>query len=63
MSQEKTKLEVIAPTVEEAVQKGLAQLNLPPDAVEIESPGCRFTWIVWSGQPSGTDSPDDQISS
>lgn len=36
MSQEKTKLEVIAPTVEDAVQKGLAQLNLPPDAVEIE---------------------------
>jgi len=36
MSQEKTTLEVIAPTVEEAVQKGLAQLNLPEDAVEVE---------------------------
>jgi spoIIIJ-associated protein len=36
MSQEKTTLEVIAPTVEEAVQKGLAQLNLPQDAVEVE---------------------------
>jgi spoIIIJ-associated protein len=36
MSHEKTTLEVIAPTVEEAVQKGLAQLNLPQDAVEVE---------------------------
>lgn len=36
MSQEKTTLEVIAPTVEEAVHKGLAQLNLPQDAVEVE---------------------------
>lgn len=36
MSQEKTTLEIIAPTVEEAVQKGLAQLNLPQDAVDIE---------------------------
>lgn len=36
MSQEKTTLEVIAPTVEDAVQKGLAQLNLPEDAVEVE---------------------------
>jgi spoIIIJ-associated protein len=36
MSQEKTTLEVIAPTVEEAVQKGLAQLNLPQSAVEVE---------------------------
>jgi spoIIIJ-associated protein len=36
MSQEKTTLEVIAPTVEEAVQKGLSQLNLPQDAVEVD---------------------------
>src|SRR5512138_923674 len=36
MSQEKTTLEVIAPTVDDAVQKGLAQLNLPQDAVEVE---------------------------
>jgi len=36
MSQEKTTLEVIAPTVEEAVQKGLSQLNLPQDAVDVE---------------------------
>jgi len=36
MSQEKTTLEVIAPTVEDAIQKGLAQFNLPQDAVEVE---------------------------
>ena len=36
MSQEKTTLEVIAPTVDDAVQKGLSQLNLPQDAVEVE---------------------------
>lgn len=36
MSQEKTVLEVIAPTVEEALQKGLAQLNLPEEAVEVD---------------------------
>lgn len=31
-----TTLEIIAPSVEEAVEKGLAQLNLPEDAVEVE---------------------------
>ena len=36
MSQEKTTLEVIAPTVDEAIQKGLSQLGLPSDAVEVE---------------------------
>jgi len=36
MSQEKTTLDVIAPSVEEAVQKGLEQLNLPADAVDVE---------------------------
>ncbi|NLG97482.1 MAG: KH domain-containing protein [Chloroflexi bacterium] len=36
MSQEKTTLEVIAPTVEDAIQKGLSQLNLPKEAVEVE---------------------------
>lgn len=36
MSQEKTTLEIIAPTIEEALQKGLAQLNLPQEAVEME---------------------------
>lgn len=35
MSQERTNLEVIAPTVEEAVSKGLNQLGLPPEAVEV----------------------------
>jgi len=36
MSNEKTTLEIIAPTVEEAVEKGLDQLGLPKDAVDIE---------------------------
>lgn len=36
MSQERTNLEVIAPTVEEAVAKGLNQLGLPPEAVDVE---------------------------
>ncbi|MBN1371615.1 MAG: protein jag [Anaerolineaceae bacterium] len=36
MSAERTTLEVIAPTVEEAVQKGLSQLNLREDEVELE---------------------------
>jgi spoIIIJ-associated protein len=36
MSQEKTTLEIIAASVEEAVQKGLEQLELPEDAVEVE---------------------------
>jgi spoIIIJ-associated protein len=36
MSQEKTTLEIIAPTIEEAIQKGLAQLNLPEEAVDVD---------------------------
>ena len=36
MSPEKTTLEMIAPSVDEAVQKGLDQLNLSADAVEVE---------------------------
>jgi len=36
MSQEKTTLEIIAPTVDEAVEKGLGQLGLPQEEVEIE---------------------------
>jgi len=36
MSQEKTTLEIIAPSVEEAVAKGLSQLGLPEEAVEVE---------------------------
>jgi spoIIIJ-associated protein len=36
MSQEKTTLEVIAPTVDEAIQKGLEQLGLPREAVDVE---------------------------
>lgn len=36
MSLEKTTLEIIAPSVEEAVTRGLSQLGLPSDAVEVE---------------------------
>jgi len=36
MSQEKTTLEIIAPSVEEAVAKGLSQLGLSEEAVEVE---------------------------
>jgi len=36
MSEERTTLEVIAPTVEDAIGKGLADLGLPEEAVEIE---------------------------
>ena len=49
MSQEKTTLEVIAPTVEEAVQKGLSQLNLPQDAVEVEVLDAGSTWLFGLG--------------
>jgi spoIIIJ-associated protein len=36
MSQEKTTLEIIAPSVEEAITRGLDQLGLPRDSVIIE---------------------------
>jgi spoIIIJ-associated protein len=36
MAGKRTTLEIIAPSVEEAVEKGLAELGLPKDAVEIE---------------------------
>lgn len=36
MDKNQTNLEVIAPSVEEAISKGLADLNLPEEAVEIE---------------------------
>ena len=36
MNQENTTLEMIAPTIEEAVSKGLTQLGLPRDAVDVE---------------------------
>jgi len=36
MNEQKTTLEVIAPSVEEAVEKGLDQLGLPRDAVSFE---------------------------
>jgi spoIIIJ-associated protein len=36
MSDERTTLEIIAPTVDEAVSKGLADLGLPLEAVDVE---------------------------
>lgn len=36
MSQEKTTLEIIAPTVEEATEKGLQELGLPAEAVVVD---------------------------
>jgi len=36
MSQEKTTLEIIAPSVEEAIDRGLAQLGLPVEAVVVD---------------------------
>jgi spoIIIJ-associated protein len=36
MHEEKTTLEIIAPTIDEAIEQGLDQLGLPKDAVEIE---------------------------
>jgi len=36
MSEKRAVLEVIAPTIEEAIEKGLDELGLPEDAVEIE---------------------------
>jgi spoIIIJ-associated protein len=36
MSTERTNLEIIAPSVEEAIEKGLSDLGLPEEAVEIE---------------------------
>ena len=36
MPQEKTTLEIIAPTTEEAISNGLAQLGITEDQVDIE---------------------------
>lgn len=36
MNDNRTSLEVIAPSIEEAVDKGLADLGLPEEAVEVE---------------------------
>lgn len=36
MNRQRAKLEIIAPTINEAIEKGLAELHLPREAVEIE---------------------------
>jgi spoIIIJ-associated protein len=52
MSENRASLEIIAPTVEEAVAKGLEDLGLPQDAVEIEvlDPGSRGLFGLGSRQ-------------
>lgn len=52
MSAEKTTLEVIAPTIEEAIQKGLNELNLSEEAVDVEvlDPGTRGLFGLGSRQ-------------
>jgi spoIIIJ-associated protein len=52
MSEERTTLEVIAPTVEDAIGKGLADLGLPEDAVNVEvlDPGSRGLFGLGSRQ-------------
>jgi len=49
---ERTTLEVIAPTVEEAIAQGLADLGLPQDAVDVEilDPGSRGLLGIGSRQ-------------
>ncbi|MFN2158600.1 MAG: Jag N-terminal domain-containing protein, partial [Anaerolineales bacterium] len=36
MDDKRTSLEMIAPTIEEAIAKGLEELNLPEEAVDID---------------------------
>jgi spoIIIJ-associated protein len=52
MSENRASLEIIAPTIEEAVAKGLEDLGLPQDAVEIEvlDPGSRGLFGLGSRQ-------------
>ncbi len=50
MDDGKTTLEVIGPTVEEAIEMGLDQLGLPREAVEVEvlDPGSK-EFLGWVG--------------
>jgi spoIIIJ-associated protein len=52
MSENRASLEIIAPTIEEAIAKGLEDLGLPQDAVEIEvlDPGSRGLFGLGSRQ-------------
>lgn len=52
MSEKRASLEVIAPTVEDAISKGLDDLGLPEDAVEVEvlDPGSRGLFGIGSRQ-------------
>ena len=52
MSEERTTLEAIAPTVDEAVTKGLSDLGLPEQVVDVEilDPGSRGLFGLGSRQ-------------
>ena len=55
MTEERTNLEVIAPTVEEAIETGLADLNMSIDDVEIETIDEGSKGLFGSGWATGTD--------
>ena len=42
---DRTTLEVIAPSVENAVEQGLAQLGIPREDVDVEILDFRLAWI------------------
>jgi spoIIIJ-associated protein len=52
MSENRASLEIIAPTIEEAIAKGLEDLGLPQDAVDIEvlDPGSKGLFGLGSRQ-------------
>ena len=49
MGQEKTSLEIIAPTVEEAVSRGLSEVGLDRDEVEVEVMDAGSRWLFGIG--------------
>ena len=55
---ERTTLEIIAPTVEEALAQGLAQLGLPADAVSVEVLDSGQQGPVRPGRTPGPRAPD-----
>ena len=54
MTDNRTNLEIIAPSIEEAIEEGLANLGLPEDAVEIEVLDEGTKGLFGSGFPPGT---------
>ncbi len=51
MEQQKLILEVVAPTLEEAIEKGLDQLGLPRDAVEVQVLDEKHQGFLGLGEP------------